>query len=286
MKRHERLEFLATQMERHMWKLATKDSGDERYYALPLFTYRHSRINMGRKDKSRTSGTKLLVPIRILWDIPVTGPLETLPEEATYTLASAGWSDSETHPLKDAGEFSPTILTAREIHTLGAESYFTLLGWIEERCHYYLPRATASLEISLFGESGENRKILSEVEAEELITSFVYGSDSQSRAMSIIRAATRENATRKADLQKIMVTQIKRDLKEDVRRKIGDPRMGARIRAISRELGLSTLDDDAIAQIQEAYSKTSPTKIGHARITEALTLSRTLPTIVSLSENS
>lgn len=288
MQRHPILEYLSDNIEQHIHATdAHSLSPHDAAYVLPLFTFENARTPMGRKTLSRGGKGQLSVPVRIAWDIPSVGII-TDATPAHYRLLGAGWTGNGSITLTPN---TPTPFmhshgvifdTPQHIKDEGQNAYWSLLQWIEGRCTYFIPKIATSLAISIFGEH-TTRYVATDVELDAVVTEFVYGREGTSMAMRIIERACRDEAILKADFQLSMVTEIKRDLKELLRRHIGDPRVGSNVRSIAENIDYRDINDDTVTKIQEAYTLRHGKPVGEKRVREALSIRDTLPSIVPIN---
>lgn len=279
--------------------------GPVRLYVLPVWAWGPSRTYVGRKDRSPDGG-RLDMPIRLDWDVPIIGKVEDLPGGiATATTRSSGYRETVTVDVSaTADSFRPSVtdlpvgvdwgttdwaLTTKmspiarshlltETSSTGKTGYWSMMGRIEEHARFYIPKASASLAISAFGpEWRAGQQILDETTKALLISSFTLGTQDipRSPAVRLIARCLEPRAFEKADPQMVMVKDVQRDVKEELRKVIGDPREGSAIRDTARSIGVpvGSFDEESVRLVVEAHNERFPDKtVGHRRVYDALSM--------------
>lgn len=308
--RHPLIETVTDDIARVIWARDADQTLPERpqrlqqIYVLPIWAWGRSRIDVGRKDRDRTGGGRLDMPIRLDWSIPTIGLVDELVDTvATWSTHSAGYDETGSidlaqipsgRGLLDDGlpagiDFNAGVTAtvadvsridyaqARETAIHGGQmAYWSMLQRIEGHAEYFAPRAVASLSISVIGaEWGvDSGRLIGDADIQQALDIYSVGSlDTEgSAAIRLIERCLQKDAFQKADPQQVITTAVHRDIKEELRRIIGDPRDGASIRETARRIGLiASQDDEAIEQVRDAYNEEHPGRpIGTRRVEAAL----------------
>lgn len=268
--------------------------------ALPSFLWREAGMNLGRKDRARGGG-KLLMPIRVVWS---SGAVAVINEGDTVLYWEAegsgihqsgslevrlGSYGGGTLDITDADiPQHPVTVPATDRLSLEAE----LLGLSENGRHAWW-HALASLEVYVdkavrqahryvtldagigTEEPPDSFRFLDEQAIVTATNRLLIGDlDDPGRPSSVVRLLHRSlepGAFIKVDPEMFTQRAIRRDAQLEVRRVVGDPAQGSKIRRTARDLGATGLDDDAIDLVLAEYRIRHPAdKMGRRRIKKAL----------------
>lgn len=254
---------------------------------LPTWTWGLSAINVGAKDRAK-DGSRLSLPIQIGWD---GGPLVVLEEGETVTLSwwmvgmghsrrgeatvtctdgtdgvdgSFEWSapESETTipvPVRVTEASVPSWRMRQVLDDLVEDGKLAMWEAMER---YLAPALRAALrrsEQQLNAESCETHgapmgSIFDPVTVDAIETRLLLGDEAKDGPVRrlLLRCATNTGLFFRVDPQRFMITAIARDAKAEMRRTLGDPHIGPKVRRIALKLG--TRDIDAILrEYRERY---------------------------------
>lgn len=280
--------------------MATDTTGT--LYVLPLWAWGPARMSMGRKDLSRDDSTRLEMPTRLVWNVPSVGLVSDLPDGvATYGTRGAGyreigtvdpssaptisrlrsidaprsvdWSDGIAMAIAPPESFAARTLLS-SLAEDGTESYWELMGIIEEHAKHFAEKAVSSLTLSM--ASGRDiPPVLGEHERSELVSQFALGrsGDTESPAIRLIERCLAPSAFERVDPQRMMSMSIRRDVKEAARQRLGDPRTGANIRQVAADLGMNRTDEETVEQVVAEFNRRHETsRVGPRRVRDALSV--------------
>lgn len=240
---------------------------------LPTWTWAYSLIDVGRKDR-HADGSRLLLPVQVSWDL---GSVLVVPEgqsvQVTYTAVGMGHMVSgsakvscspgtarEEIIMADEGLPLPVSVVApsfpsrrlrtkrEELAADGQLSYWQTLQMLEDIARAEVRKAeriVAAESREHAGEYAAFERALDEISLESVDNVMLFGRSKDSPgplARIVERAASSAGTFAKVDPQKWIVTAIRRDAKAEVRRHIGDPHIGPKVRALALELGTRDLE--------------------------------------------
>lgn len=316
MQRHPHLEQITKDIAAVLLgQAASNTSGGTDLYVLPIWAWGPSRTDVGRKDRA-ADGSQLAMPIRITWDHPPIGHVTDLDTgRANYKLMSAGYETSGSidvteAPMTTAGP-DGIILPAPELEDLSAYritppvdtdvleqtitngqlARWNLMALIEKSVQLALPGKISALTISVMGPEwrADAAGFFDAVDESEVISRFCIGTPTPTThrgrsarppAVRLIDRLLSPDAFKRADPQRVMFRSVRRDVAEELRRYVGDPREGEAIRATARQLGVKTyrahlesLDEADVQRVLTAHQTANPRKsIGRQRVVDALTV--------------
>lgn len=246
---------------------------------LPNWCFGHSAIKLGRKDRADRPGpdgqTRLLMPLRISWS---PGPLVLVhhrPISLSWTLHSLGHHgagitevrcvpDGERPPVGSTdrgvtrGPFladgtpeahayvrcSPALVIRRDLQALvaaGTAARWELVQQLEE----HVTKAVAAASNVLAEELRTNR-VMDTVNQLDVVNEIVYGTGTNVGVSAVFRLIDRltvPTTFNSVDPSMYIRVDLHRTAREAVRRYLGDPKVGDRVRAVFREHQPATLDE-------------------------------------------
>ncbi|MCZ4326737.1 hypothetical protein [Brachybacterium paraconglomeratum] len=287
MTRHWRLELLCEDIAAVLHGRALTDLGEEpacEVYVLPLWAWGPSRRSVGRKDIDRANPSERLdMPIRLQWDVPVVGRLEELPPGGpTFVTSSSGYEESARVPLSASRPVSMVtgidgarsvewgqplpipVINAESfagrtlLHTLQDQArtaYWSLLSHVEDSAQHFLEPAVRSVTISTTNDPSAP-PVLDEQQRSDLVAEFTFGREGaeDSAGMRLIERCLDVRAFTRVDPQMMMAMSIRRDIRNAALSRLGDPRVGMRIREVANDLGLQGTDEETVDKVMEAYN--------------------------------
>lgn len=232
-------------------------------FVLPAWGWAVSRINVGRKDRVVGSPQRLLLPVRLTWSpagvLVVAGDRA---RQASFTAAGMGHSAVGTvqlDPGRPAGEgglpdgvLEPAPVwgpraTGRvgvlgELDRLvddGRAGYWEVMSFLEGKVERALHFATSRASTELL-DVGERARALDDISLETLRSTMVYGALGQgdpSPIQRLVERCTAPGTFARVDPERYILTSVRRDARAEVRKALGDPHIGSKIRAVAAELG-------------------------------------------------
>lgn len=264
---------------------------------LPAWLWGPPTRSVGRKAAARGGGT-LHLPTRVTWH---GGPVQVIAAgtettcewsavgvsgsgAGSATLATTNTAASEINELGTNG--LPVRITARavtrpkmrkalaELVEAGKaakwEAIVALEPFVERAC----ARALANISNELGGgptfeweASGATTRVLDNVSVEKVRDEMLLGSDTHPGAVhQLLNRCLRPGSFRNVDPLRYISDSIRRDAEDAMRREIGDPRIGPKVRRMFRERPTSTLPE-----LLQRYNAAYPAdNIGSGRAARAL----------------
>lgn len=247
--------------------------------ALPAWTWLRPLISVGRKDKAFGTGENLLMPVRNDWDTP----LVLLVSEESIPLsyrsrgmghAAAGQSRvvvrTGAKPVAMVDEVpslasmvfvgtaprTMVIRTLEQIATAGKEAMWEIIQGIEPKLRKELFKAHAYVSHEIAETSGAFQPMLDEISIDEIQDFMMYGDDKKPGSVfRLIELCLAPECFLRVDPLKYMSKHLRRDAETQIRRKIGDPHIGPKIREIARNLPDGNRD---LARIVAEYRRVYP----------------------------
>lgn len=259
---------------------------------LPMWIWRLPSIDVGRKAAARGGGS-LLLPIRLQWR---EGPLRIL-AEGTHRL---GWeARGMGYDLKGVAEVAavrfpnppagagglehdrlevgliPAGNAARELERIATDgdlAWWQASGMIEPILLRALHRAHAVVGGDLRSDGGN---LIDPTDIEIIRDNLVLGDgarDSSHIGRLLSRCLAPQTFT-SVDPMRYITASLRRDAEEALRRHIGDPRLGPKIRRLAEEMG-----DKDVRGLVDAYNARYPSDhLGASRAEIALEIGRRPP---------
>jgi len=253
----------------------------------PAWIWRDPLLDVGRKA-SGPDGTRLLLPVRVRWDgeaVRLVGPGH---HELCWSARGMGYdlSGSETveavsstvppGPALVAGGSVPVTVgvgTGRRAGTelsrlveVGVSARWELIGMFEPLLVRALNRAHTRVAAELRPSGG---RVLSVLEIEALRDKMLLGEDDDSGHVGrLLERCLAPRAFEAVDPLRYVARDLARGAEEAVRRMVGDPKIGSKIRRVHAELG----DDDIPALIAAYTSRYPGDRLGRSRAQEAIRL--------------
>jgi len=132
----------------------------------------------------------------------------------------------------------------------GLEAYTLRAAWA----------AHSAVFAEMAGGSASAMHLLDGVETQEVCDRLLLGSEGEgpSAVARLVERCLSPVAFRGADPLKVVRMSLRRDAEAEIRRRVGDPHIGSKIRGVARDLGLGAvvgrIDPDVIAEVVARYS--------------------------------
>lgn len=291
--RHEWIDELCTRLERVLLGRAAEDllAGDLPEHAAlvvaPAWRWLAPRIDMGRKTR-RTDGTTMLMPVRMTWQ-PGLVMVLTAPTAVAWSMVGLGHSGAgevKVVPVDGAcpdltgekfptdGELEVELLPVAELRARlallvadGRQARWDALMSLEHYVNRAVHSAVVAVSYDVVG--GQNPlPVLDETGKQAVADRMLLGSeDHPGRVGALLDRCLRPGTFVKVDPLRYVVKDLHRSAEAEVRKSIGDPHIGRKIRAMRR-----TMPSAPMQEVIAAYKRAHPgDHLSTARATKALT---------------
>lgn len=256
------------------------------------FGWMYSKIDAGRKEIGPDGG-RLTLPVRLEWSEPVA--ILTQNTELAWGTASMGHLESgackvvldelrhsedehvdrDEHgiPVAAVVAVDPEHVLRRRLQVVvdeGKQAYWEMLQTMEPRVKLMLRRAHVGVSRDICEFQGmPDRLLLDETALEAVVTDFILGTgDEIGKLRAIIEKILTPASMHRVDPLRYINRAIRRDAAEAIRRQVGDPRIGRKIRSVSKDL-----DVRDVAAVVEAMRDLYPKdKVSTDRVVAALSV--------------
>jgi hypothetical protein len=249
---------------------------------LPSWAWRVPKIDVGRKAKS-SDGRQRLMPARIVWE---GGPVRELPigEELEIRWTVTGLGHNETgvstvrtiadsgvqlvpHPGAEIppqmrGFVSPNQLARflRALVKTGIEARWALMTSLET----FTKNKLAAANTAVAAELGGHHKhvipsVLDEISLDSLLTQMLYGTGGSSVISRMVERSMTPTTFDRVDPMHWFAVNIRARAEEAVRQRIGDPKVGPKVRRIM-EISQAATMDELLDAYRAVYPKDSLAK--------------------------
>lgn len=264
---------------------------------LPTWTWAIAAIDVGAKDRG-ANGERLQLPVQVGWQ---PGPVVVVPADGhvvldnnvvglghtargkTVVTATTGTVGTRTTPGEgnlsvparvDVGTRLRRALVARREQLVddGKLAYWQTIELLEPIVMSAIRRAEQHVTAEAYdgGVQGPGRA-LDAADLEAVTNRMLLGEDAKNPGAVqrlIGKCATAAGQFAKVDPQRFIVMAISRDAKAAVRKQVGDPHIGPKVRAMAKQLGTTDLD-----VLLPAYRQRYPAdNLSFRRATDALAL--------------
>lgn len=249
---------------------------------LPLWQWGEPLIDVGRKDRGY-DGTTLLMPIRNDWP---EGSLRLMHGEsitAGYRIVGLGHTGagqarivqrgssgtpsvpettpSLSSPLFVGSSTNAQLLTAlKRLKEAGENAKWTLImDFVEPEVRKLARQAHAAVSYEIAGSPERVRPVLDDQGIEQVIDTMMLGDeDRQGRPRPgavhrMVELCLNPDAFRKVEPLRFMDKHLRREAEAAIRRRLGDPHIGPKIRKVARAHPRADVE-----QVVELYRKTYP----------------------------
>lgn len=263
--RHPGLDILCSRLERIWWGRAATQCIVESHLVvtcLPMFTWHSAGGAMGRKERG-VNGS-LSMPFRLEWDVPAVALSQDADTSVLdWSTTGPGFAGTGASRGMDYA-FGSQHRAARFIEDLvddGELAFWEICEWIEPR----VKRAVFEAHLRVGTEIADStqtepRSWLDEVSLEAIASEMLLGRAATEQDNELHGSVARlidlclvPEKFHRVDPMRYMTTHLRRDAEQSVRRRIGDPRAGSKIRRFTSSLKPKTLDE-----LVRAYRKTWP----------------------------
>lgn len=248
---------------------------------LPVWLWLVPRIEVGRKGLQ--DGHELLLPVRISFDGGTV--VDAATQTVSWSVDGLGHRGEGVAPVKagmvDLGNgFGRHRLIpvaevggAERLVESGKLAWWEMLAQFEKMIRVYIPRVHSAIRSELSEFAGwDVPLLLGATDTDVVVDRIILGEDGgSSRASRLIERCLDPHSFRRVDLVKYIATALRRDAEDEVRKQIGDPDRGRKIRLCAQRHGLSDP-----AAVVEVYNRCYPGEhMGVDRVQAALALAAT-----------
>lgn len=232
-----------------------------------VWLWRAPRIHVGRKSRAE-GGASYALPVRVTWDGGHLhlAPAGRSPAPRRWSAAGMGWDlTGLSGSIPGPGEASTPAVAevagnaaAALAHLVerGRAARWELLLWLQPTVSSALLRAHSSIR----AEMGDPRSgslgppLVDQVKLDQLRDQMLFGDDTHiSAAERLLTLCTAPATFHRVDPLRYLTTAIRRDATTALRRAIGDPHIGPKVRGLARELGTTH-----VATIVDEYRRRWP----------------------------
>lgn len=267
---------------------------------LPVWSELKPVIDVGLKAVKHAD---LVLPARIDWSVP---PVVLLSDNetvtATWRITNMGHQLSGTVIVSQFGlstdvpgqldcqlidAFSPRDLKRKlgQLVEIGATAKWEVLQSFEGYTRSKLTEASRILAQEFSEYHGQSIPgVIDEIAVDALLTHMLFGEGDTSIVSRMVDKAMHPDAFKSFDPARYFSLNLKRSALGEVRRSIGDPHIGTKIRRIHKQVGATNLDD-LVSAYNEQYPKEHlGTKRAAAALTAGPEVGVTAVTLVSDEE--
>ncbi len=284
---------------------STTPTGPRAVTLLPAWDWRMPAMDIGRKGRDHESGQALLMPVRLDWggnDALVRLEGADAPERPyQWTAHSMGWTDSgevahlhERPPnisqraknssrvtslnaiVSDGNYSAPgihryTVDGLQDIVRAGRQSQWQLLFSLEPFVTATVHKAHSAVSHEIGELTGRVQSVLHETGIEQVVNAMMLGDTSMdstdgASVSRLLEQCLRPDRFAKVDPLMYLSRNLRRDAEDHIRRAIGDPRIGPKVRRVAAHMTGATVDE-----IVAAYRLEHPQdKLSTARAQAAL----------------
>jgi hypothetical protein len=270
---------------------------------LPAWKWLPANIDVGRKGIG-ARGTSLLLPVRITWKAGEVVTLEPGSHDLAWkavgmghnfsgvqrvTVSSSLTAERSSDGLVIGPPISGRVLRSRlrELVDDGNEAWWRAREQVEPALLKALRVANSSVSTELHPNNAYS--VLSATDIEVICTEMLFGEDQGPRSAStfgrLIARCLDAKAFVSVDPARYVTVNLRRDAKEAVRRHIGDPRVGPKVRRL-HSAGRHGRRPEDIEEFVEAYRDKYPSdRLAYRRAAVALGIGVEPPSVpIALNE--
>ena len=248
-------------------------------WTAPSWLWTFSRIDVGRKGRA-ADGSRLRLPVRLEWSTGAVTLVEPgRPVDQGWTATGLGHTGSgvlrvETAPgssrdlVRESETGLPTVVSLaprgrmdamaalERLAAEGTRARWETLLWLEPHLDRALQKAHASVASELAEHWGSRRVLLDDTKLSAIADHMLLGDDAQpGKVAQLLERCLRSETFRKVEPSRYIKETLRRDANTEVRRAIGDPHIGAKIRKVAREMGPRSDLDALIAAYRAKYPR-------------------------------
>ena len=264
--RHGWLDELCGHLQAGIWAAGAADLLADRstwpvrgaVVTLPCWRWAVPAADVGRKSRAADGGT-LLLPARVIWEpgavalVPRDGPVPASWQTAGLGLDERGGALLACTPYPevrlDPGTGLPDRVTSAaasrtgmahalaRIAAAGQAARWDLLQLLEPYVRTAVVRGHARVAAEVAGEGNIGpRTVLDETDLEVVIDALLLGEGTNPGPVArMLDRCLRPDTFARVDPLRYIAVTLRRDAEQEIRRRIGDPRIGRKVRALHRQ---------------------------------------------------
>lgn len=301
--RHALLDEFCGRLQSILWGRAARrllqtgiPEGHRDVHLLPVWDWRLPAMTIGRKGRDHESGEALLMPVRLDFGgndalVRLVDPQDPTPSYS-WTAHSMGWTDrgelqsrssrSAARQARSAGivttgnNSAPGIVhraveDLEDLVRIGRQSQWQLLFSLEPFVASTVHKAHSAVSHEIGETTGRVQPVLHDTGIEQIVNVLMVGESTAEGVDSpsvprLLEQCLRHDRFTKVDPLMFLRRNLRRDAEEHIRRAIGDPRIGPKVRRVARRMPGATTE-----QVVAAYRLEYPQdKLSTARAEAAL----------------
>ncbi|XKH58611.1 hypothetical protein LG293_16295 (plasmid) [Citricoccus nitrophenolicus] len=264
--------------------------GMHRMLVFPAWDWRKPAMEIGRKAVDRATGQTLLMPVRLDWggndNLVRLVKHDGVSDAANWHAQSMGWSDTGSVNVSDFQSWSRTSKNGstlingpeslsesvrsavttradteaalRSLSIAGSDAMWQLVLGLEQFVGSTVRKAHAAVSHDISRLTGKVQPVLHETGVEQVVNKMMFGApeDGQTESapvMRMVELCLRPNCFAKVDPLRYLHINLRRDAEEEIRKSIGDPRIGSKIRRLA-----VTMKGASLGQLVEEYRREYP----------------------------
>ncbi len=302
-RRHPVLETFCRRLESILWGRAAetlrdagRPAGEREVLLLPMWDWRLPAMEIGRKGLDHETGAALLMPVRLDWGgndalLHLVDPAGPSPSYR-WTAHSMGWGDtgefqpnssrSASHPglcdgiVGSDNHYAPGIRRCAvedldELVRAGRQSQWQLLFSLEPFVTSTVHKAHSAVSHEISELTGRFQPVLHDTGIEQIVNVLMVGEPTAGVADTpsvprLLEQCLRHDRFTTVDPLMFLRRNLRRDAEDQVRRAIGDPRIGPKVRRLARQM-----PGASVGEIVAAYRLEHPKdRLSTARAEAAL----------------
>lgn len=255
-----------------------------RLVVLPAWDWRLPAMEIGRKGREHRTGKALLMPVRLDWGgnqaLVRLEAIDAPTELYAWAATSMGYHDRGTMALtgtarhahgvtnvhggavsiqpsmvKLTGTRGGTERILRDLARAGQEAMWQLLLSLEPFVTATVRKAHSAVCHEIGALTGFVQDVLHETGIEQVVNGMMFGASDEAGSGSVqrmIELCLRPDCFARVDPMMFMHSHIRRDAEQEVRKLIGDPRIGGKIRRVAAEMPRATVEE-IVAEYRNQY---------------------------------
>lgn len=254
--------------------------GPHRVVVLPVWDWRLPAMEVGRKAQDRLTGATLLLPVRLDWGgneaLVRLEPADAPAQDYAWMAQSLGWEDEGAttaptptcsitnwqHTFTSVTSTSTvrTVITSgsvlrievertlKALSRAGAEAEWQFLIGLEPFVTSTVHKAHSAVCHEIGELRGRVVDMLDETGLEQVVNVMMFGAVGEgpaapSSARRMLELCLRPECFRRVDPMMYIHVHLRRDAEDEVRRAVGDPRIGRKVRRVAAQMPGATVDE-------------------------------------------
>lgn len=233
-------------------------------WVAPSWVWIYSGIKLGRKELSKNTGQRMRMPARAMWN---TGTVVIVAEHAslhamwsfaglghsgygTTTVTTGSTTTDHTDHTTLPDRIEVEILTKHqivarleELVATGKQARWNAITYLETHVADSLRRAHHSVTMELAATAGEFTVVVDDTKLETIADHMLLGDEAHPGKVSqLLDRCLAPRTFENVEPLKYIKQTLRRDANTEIRRAIGDPHIGPKVRRVAADLGTRDLD--------------------------------------------